>query len=174
MKAIGKYDSLVWKAIYAKSNITGKIVTFCERNYSHTKHQRFSLSRLLQPTNVVPHAIGSNLKTPELASAKQKIVKANTGNDFVLDICKSNKLLVDNGLVKLAYPGNFVYLPLGLRVLEKLTKLLDDCMFDVGGQKILLPTLTEGHLWKTTGRYEKMKGELLSTIDRHKRLLVFR
>ena len=67
-----------------------------------------------------------------------------------------------------------MFLPLGMRVLEKLTKLVDDCMRHVGGQKCLLPTLTQGELWKKTGRYEVMKDELLITKDRHNRLLLFR
>ena len=61
-----------------------------------------------------------------------------------------------------------------MRVLEKLTTLIDEYMLSIDGQKILLPTLTEGKLWQKTGRYDKIKDELLTAHDRHNRLLVFR
>ena len=47
-------------------------------------------------------------------------------------------------------------------------------MQSIDGQKMLLPTLTEGKLWQKTGRYVKMKEELLITYDRHKKLLILR
>ena len=175
MEVILKCNSLCWKVGPRMSNIPIEVnQLFWIRNYSDGKHKRFRVTQLLQPTNVVPHPPGSNSKSHELTNTQQKVETKISDNSINYDVCKSSRLLADNGLVRHAYPGNFVYLPFGMRVLEKLTKLLDECMLHVGGQKILLPTLTQGHLWKTTGRYEKMKGELLTSMDRHDRLLVFR
>ena len=147
------------------------------RNYCDNGHNRFRTTQLLQPINVVPPPLPGDKKSPAVSSISMKLQssKSNISNDTAaLDTCKSSRLLVDNGLIKSAYPGNFVYLPLGMRVLDKLINLVENCMRKIGGQKILLPVLTEGHLWKTTGRYEKMKSELLETRDRHDHLLVFR
>ena len=45
----------------------------------------------------------------------------------------------------------FTFLPLGLRVLNKLQKIIDNELHQIGCQKVTLPTLTSGELWKTTG-----------------------
>ena len=121
----------------------------------------YRLSKMLQPTKILPH--------------NQTINKTNDheiSDDY--NICKSNTLLVDNGLIKCAHPGSYTFLPLGMRVLQKISKLIDKRLQNIDCQKILLPTLTEAKLWKQTGRFEKMKEELLHTHDRHKRLLIFR
>ena len=138
----------------------------CGRNYTNFKQKYHRVSELFQPINIVPF----NQTNPKGNITKQKGESIEVNSD----LSKSNKLLIDNGLVKCAYLGNYVFLPLGMRVLEKLTKLVDDCMLHVGAQKILLPTLTLGDLWRKTGRFEKMKEELLITKDRHNRLLIFR
>lgn len=122
------------------------------------EHNRNRASQLLQPVNLLPHGTGS---------AAQKKVTEDTYTS------KSSRLLQDNGLVRSAYPGVFTYLPLATRSLEKLTKLVDESMRqDAGGQKIILPTLTEASHWKKTGRLETMKSELMTTTDRSDNLLV--
>ena len=45
----------------------------------------------------------------------------------------------------------YAFLPLGQRALTKLSTLIDEGMKVVGAQKVLLPALTAGHLWKKTG-----------------------
>ena len=139
------------------------------RNYNSSMQNCYRVSQLFQPVNIVPHSSVNNSKPN---TNIEKINEPEQGIDS--DLSKSSKLLVDNGIVKCVYPGNFVYLPLGIRVLEKLTRIVDKCMLQIGGQKILLPTLTQKDLWKKTGRYEKMKSEILSTIDRHGQFLMFR
>lgn len=56
------------------------------------------------------------------------------------------------GIVRQASPGIFTLAPLGVRSLEKLVKLVDEEMRNVGCQKLQLPILTAGSLWKTTGK----------------------
>lgn len=55
------------------------------------------------------------------------------------------------GIVRQSSPGMHTLLPLGLRSLEKLVKLVDEEMQRAGCQKIQLPLLTAGNLWKVTG-----------------------
>jgi prolyl-tRNA synthetase len=45
----------------------------------------------------------------------------------------------------------FTFLPLGLRSLEKLKKIVDEEMKIAGCQKLQLPLLISGSLWKKTG-----------------------
>ena len=134
------------------------------RNYSRFKANSYRASKMFKPVNIVPH----DNERDHTKSNKEH----DTGDSS--ELSKSNRLLTDNGLVKCAYPGNYVYLPLGMRVLQKLSNLIDQYMISIDGQKILLPTLTEGKLWKKTGRYDKTNDELLTAHDRHNRLLIFR
>ena len=134
------------------------------RHYSRLKAKSYRASKMFKPVNIVPHnKVKDHIKTN----------KDNDTNDNS-ELSKGSRLLTDNGLVRCAYSGNYVYLPLGMRVLEKLTTLIDEYMLSIDGQKILLPTLTEGKLWQKTGRYDKTKDELLTAHDRHNRLLVLR
>ena len=55
------------------------------------------------------------------------------------------------GIVQQASPGMFILTPLGVRSLEKLIHLVDQELRNVGCQKLQLPMLTAGHLWKSTG-----------------------
>lgn len=90
------------------------------------------------------------------------------------------------GIVRQASPGMFTFLPLGLRALNKLKKLVEKELNQIGCQKLSLPTLTHGNLWKTTGthlvtiyrltsvltlfesgRWESTGPELMTVQDRH-------
>ena len=58
-----------------------------------------------------------------------------------------------NDVISHCYPGTFHMLPLGQRALEKLIRLIDQEMEDIGGQKISMPTLAPDHFWKKSGTY---------------------
>ncbi|GJQ88145.1 hypothetical protein Trydic_g13150 [Trypoxylus dichotomus] len=84
---------------------------------------------------------------------------------------KSQKLMLDLGIIKAASLGNYYLLPLGVRALEKLKSLIDEEMFKIGGQKLMLPTLTQATLWEKTGRLDN-SAELFTLTDRHKNLYI--
>ena len=50
-----------------------------------------------------------------------------------------------------AASGIFHFLPVGLRAIEKLVRVVDEEMQRIGGAKMLLPSLLTGALWKKTG-----------------------
>lgn len=79
--------------------------------------------------------------------------------------CKSQDLFQYNEMLFPCHPGAFYYLPLGLRALEKLIKLIDEEMQAIGGQKIAMPTMVKSSLWKQTGRWDT--AELFKLRDRH-------
>lgn len=60
--------------------------------------------------------------------------------------------MMEAGLIRQASPGTFHLLPLTMRALEKLIKVIDTEMQKVGGQKIAMPGMTPSSLWKTSGR----------------------
>ena len=68
------------------------------------------------------------------------------------------QLMQDLGVIHQASTGVFHLLPLGERSLQKLISIVDDEMSKISAQKLLLPLLTLGELWKVTGmtRYEQV------------------
>jgi len=61
------------------------------------------------------------------------------------------QLMQDLGVIHQASTGVFHLLPLGERSLRKLINIVDDEMSKISAQKLLLPLLTLGELWKVTG-----------------------
>ncbi|KAG7157704.1 proline--tRNA ligase-like [Homarus americanus] len=112
---------------------------FCRRIHQYT------VSELFQPLHVRP---------------KDAIVKEESTS-------LSQKLLVDCGVINCRSNGMFALLPLGQRVITKLMKVIDEEMKLVGAQKMLLPLLTSGQLWRATGRWESTGQELMKVQDRH-------
>ncbi|RZF42524.1 hypothetical protein LSTR_LSTR004443 [Laodelphax striatellus] len=86
--------------------------------------------------------------------------------------CTSQKLMVSQGLIHQSQNGLFCLLPLGLRVVEKLIKIVDSYMEKLGAQKIMVPSLTDGNLWKKTGRLETAGQEIFKVLDRHEKMFV--
>ncbi|XP_076229289.1 prolyl-tRNA synthetase 2-like protein, mitochondrial isoform X2 [Nomia melanderi] len=65
--------------------------------------------------------------------------------------------------------GLYAYLPIGLRVLNKLTNIVENEMENIGAQRVLLPALTPTNLWQKTERFDTNKTELFTVLDRHNR-----
>jgi prolyl-tRNA synthetase len=66
------------------------------------------------------------------------------------------KLLTRAGFVDKLMAGAYTYLPLGLKVLEKIKKIIREEMNAIGGQEILMPALTPKENWVKTGRWDKI------------------
>ncbi|MFH2136251.1 MAG: aminoacyl--tRNA ligase-related protein, partial [Patescibacteria group bacterium] len=64
------------------------------------------------------------------------------------------QLLVRAGFVDKLMAGVYSFLPLGLRVLEKIKKIIREEMNAIGGQEILMPALTPKENWMKTGRWD--------------------
>lgn len=64
------------------------------------------------------------------------------------------KLLVRAGFVDKLMAGVYTFLPLGLRVLNKIQNIIREEMNAVGGQEILMPALTPKENWMKTGRWD--------------------
>ncbi|KAL7266950.1 hypothetical protein RUND412_010482 [Rhizina undulata] len=77
-----------------------------------------------------------------------------------------HSMLVRAGYVRQAYAGIFHYLPLGLRVHEKLERLIDKHMKSLGASKLALSTISSEALWKKSDRLEKGGAELFRFKDR--------
>ncbi len=78
---------------------------------------------------------------------------------------KSAQLLLKAGFIDKLSAGVYVFLPLGLRVIQKIEKIIDKEMESLGAQRILMPALVPKKNWETTGRWKsfdalfKLKGK---------------
>jgi prolyl-tRNA synthetase len=68
----------------------------------------------------------------------------------------NHKLLVQAGYVRQVMAGVYDYVPLGLRVINKISNIIREEMDAIGGQEILMPMLHPATLWKQTGGWEKV------------------
>ncbi len=81
----------------------------------------------------------------------------------------SHQLLVRAGMVRKVTSGIYIYMPLGLRVIEKAKQIVREEMNAAGAQELLLPAACPADLWQETGRWEFYGKELLRFQDRHGR-----
>ncbi len=84
----------------------------------------------------------------------------------------SHKLMIRAALVRKLFSGAYSYLPLGLKVLQKISDIIREEMNSKGAQEVLLPAMHPTELWKKTGRYELLGQVLIKFKDRHNKELV--
>lgn len=63
------------------------------------------------------------------------------------------QLLIRAGYVYKEMAGVYAYLPLGLRVLEKIKKIVREEMDGIGGQELIMTSLQKKELWERTDRW---------------------
>lgn len=85
---------------------------------------------------------------------------------------ESYRLILRAGLVRPIAAGIFAYLPLGLRVLQRVAGILREEMNRVDGQEVALPIIVPAELWKESGRWFAIDETLWRTQDRHGREFV--
>lgn len=79
---------------------------------------------------------------------------------------ESHKLLVRAGLMKKVAGGLYTYLPLGMRSLNKVQRIVREEMDRAGAQEIVMPILQPAELWKASGRWESMGPGMFRLRDR--------
>lgn len=62
--------------------------------------------------------------------------------------------LIRAGFIDKLGAGIYTFLPLGLRVLSKITNIIKEEMNSLGGQEVLMPALTPKSVWETTDRWD--------------------
>ncbi|MGN7613757.1 proline--tRNA ligase [Magnetococcales bacterium HHB-1] len=85
----------------------------------------------------------------------------------------SHRLMLRAGLVRQLTSGIYSWLPLGLRILRKVEKIVREEMDASGAQEIWMPAVQPAELWKESGRWEFYGKELLRIRDRHDREFCF-
>jgi len=78
----------------------------------------------------------------------------------------SHKLMVRAGLVRQLGAGLWTWLPAGWRVHQNVVQIIREEINAIGGQEMLMPVLQPAELWRRSGRYETVGGELMRLKDR--------
>ena len=79
----------------------------------------------------------------------------------------SHKLLYKGGFIRRISTGRWAFLPLGMRVWEKIYKVIDEEMRSIGCQKVVVPTLHPIEIWQATNRDKAFGEEMLVVSDHH-------
>ena len=79
----------------------------------------------------------------------------------------SHKLMLRAGMVRKLASGLYTWLPSGLRVLQKVEKIIREEMNRAGAQEVLMPVVQPMELWEESGRGPAYGPELLRITDRH-------
>ena len=69
------------------------------------------------------------------------------------EVSKNAQLLIRAGFIHKEMAGVYTYLPLGLRVLNKITQIIREEMDDIGGQEISMTALQQKEHWEASGRW---------------------
>jgi len=79
----------------------------------------------------------------------------------------SHKLLFKGGFIRRISTGRWSFLPLGMRVWEKVYRIIDEEMKAIGCQKLVVPTLHPIEIWQATARDQAFGEEMLVVDDHH-------
>ncbi|HXB19429.1 MAG TPA: proline--tRNA ligase [Steroidobacteraceae bacterium] len=81
----------------------------------------------------------------------------------------SHQLMLRAGLIRRLAAGLYSWLPLGLRVLQKVERIIREEMNRAGAFELVMPVIQPAELWQESGRWTKYGPELLRIKDRHQR-----
>jgi len=79
----------------------------------------------------------------------------------------SHRLMLRAGYIRKLSSGLYTWMPLGLRVLRKVEKIVREEMNHSGGIELLMPAVQPAELWQETGRWEVFGPQMLKIKDRH-------
>jgi prolyl-tRNA synthetase len=85
----------------------------------------------------------------------------------------SHRLMLRAGMIRQSSAGIYSWLPLGLRVLKKVERIVREEQDRTGALEILMPTIQPAELWRESGRYEDYGKEMLRIRDRHDREMLY-
>ncbi len=85
----------------------------------------------------------------------------------------SHRLMLRAGMIRQEAAGIYAFLPLGLRVLQKVCAIVREEQDRAGAIELLMPTIQSADLWRESGRYEAYGKEMLRFKDRHERDMLY-
>ncbi|WP_417243008.1 proline--tRNA ligase [Celeribacter sp.] len=85
----------------------------------------------------------------------------------------SHRLMLRAGMIRQQSAGIYSWLPLGLKVLKNIERIVDEEQQRAGHIPLLMPTLQSADLWRESGRYDDYGDEMLRITDRHGRDMLY-
>src|ERR1700692_2618346 len=85
----------------------------------------------------------------------------------------SHRLMLRAGMIRQEAAGSYAWLPLGVRVLHKISAIVREEQNRAGAIELLMPTIQSADLWRESGRYGDYGKEMLRIKDRHDRDMLF-
>src|SRR5471032_1729452 len=85
----------------------------------------------------------------------------------------SHRLMLRAGMIRQEAAGIYAWLPLGLRVLDKISAIVREEQNRAGAIELLMPTIQSADLWRESGRYDDYGSEMLRIRDRHERDMLY-
>lgn len=85
----------------------------------------------------------------------------------------SHRLMLRAGMMRQEAAGIYAFLPLGLRVLNKINAIVREEQNRAGAIELLMPTIQSAELWRESGRYDAYGKEMLRIKDRHAREILY-
>ena len=82
---------------------------------------------------------------------------------------RSHQLMTRAGMIRKVAGGIYTYMPLGLKVLRKIERIVREEMDRAGALELLMPVVQPAELWQETGRWDVYGAELVRIKDRHNR-----
>ena len=80
---------------------------------------------------------------------------------------RSGNLLVRSGMIKKVGAGIYMHLPMGIRVLDKVKKIVKEEMDRAGAQELLMPSLIPSEYYEKCGRVEAFGASMFNLKDRY-------
>ncbi len=105
-------------------------------------------------------------------------IKAMRASQFFISTLKeapadaevvSQQLMLRAGMIKRLAAGIYTWMPMGLRVVRKVERIVREEMDRAGAIELFMPAVQPAELWQESGRWEKYGPELLRIQDRHHR-----
>lgn len=81
----------------------------------------------------------------------------------------SHRLMLRAGIVRRLASGLYSWLPLGVRVLHRIERIVREEMNRAGALEVSMPGVQPAELWRESGRWDDFGPELLRLQDRHRR-----
>ncbi|WP_087719475.1 proline--tRNA ligase [Salinicola salarius] len=81
----------------------------------------------------------------------------------------SHQLMLRAGMIRRLTSGLYTWLPVGVRTLRKVERIVREEMDRAGAQEVLMPAVQPAELWQESGRWDEYGPELLRLKDRHQR-----
>ncbi len=85
----------------------------------------------------------------------------------------SHRLMLRAGMIRQQAAGIYAWLPLGLRVLDRVADIVREEQNRSGAVELLMPTLQSADLWRESGRYDAYGKEMLRITDRGEREMLY-